>query len=312
MEFLSFLLKQKNNILLGLIVLTSIKIFTKQSKQKSPSSSLKMISYFNHLKDVKKYKEKPFTVSVIDKKGVVNTVKVEEIEKIHQFRWKEDVFVSSDCLYFATIENLFFKHPLNNLSITWGASCLSAKFQHYFENIDSYNNKMALINMGDLGFGVVAKDEFKKDDAIIGFYAGEVIGDGYRSREARTYAFKAYIGKQYVSLDAKAYGNLTRFMPHLPKKEELKSQHFPGINIENVATANLKIVYARINTCSFPAFQALEPIEPKQIMGFSYGSGYWMYKPFWLLDKNGSKIIEVKYDVNNEYELVPNKPYLCC
>jgi hypothetical protein len=83
--------------------------------------------------------------------------------------------------------------------------------------------------------------------------------------------------------------------------------NFPKIDINKIATVNLKALKGNINGNTFILFQAQKNIKPREIMGISYGSGYWYSwnTSFWLLDNNGQKIVEAEY--RRTGELIPVK-----
>lgn len=297
----NFLIQQK----VPISATVAFVIFVKMMYSRKKTPMIKDISYFNSLSNINTSLQKPKSVTVIDKKGLCKKLKTQEIEKKHGFQWREDIFIRSDSSYFSTVKSLFLNHQ--SPQITWSSAAISAsvsvKFEDYFHDIEQSNNKMALFDMGDLGFGVVANDELR-EESFIGFYAGEVAP---YEQNSRIYSWGAEIGKRCISIDAQRFGNMTRFIPHLPNANHLKKENLPGIELEKVATANLKILKPSINDMSFIVFQAQKTIQPRELIGYSYGSGYWSGRCFWLLEKNGKKIAQVQYTNPNSDIILVNK-----
>ncbi len=109
-------------------------------------------------------------------------------------------------------------------------------------------------------------------------------------------------------VDSSKYGNMSRFLPHLPKEEELKDLNLS--NIDEIATTNLNCKQVKIGCKLLPAFIATRDLKPNELMGISYGPEYWqaLDKSFWLFKKTGEKLAEVKYNENGKLVLIRRAP----
>jgi len=241
-------------------------------------------------KDAKEYKERKITVK--------------EFEKEKNFRWIEGIITSS-----------YVKEKLA-ISESKGSVSLPAEIKKiikfYFENIQSISENTVLLDTGDKDYVTLARAEINSDD-VVAFYAGKMSSD--RELEAELcleYGKKSEIqAKPWRSesletidciTDAKEYGNMSRHMPHLPTAKELQAADLPGLDLSKVATVNLEEIHRYIGYKSAHFFKATENIPIHNIYGISYGQHYWygQKKPFWLYDKEGNKLLLVRYNKYRE------------
>jgi hypothetical protein len=255
-----------------------------------------MYAYLAHLKnhDPAFYSEKPKTFWVKDRNATLLQVNIETIEKRHRFQWIEDVIVSDE-----QIKQL----PANiaiKLQVT--APLESAdlpRIVHYLENINIYYDKIALIDMDELGFGTIALEDFKNlNGNILTFYAGEVNVLPY----SPSYDLYTLIGDFPCVIDSQRVGNISRFMPHLPHPHELDSLDLSEKDRNRIATVNVTKKPIKIGYKEIIIFCFEKDILAGEIIGFSYGRSFWSLKDysFWLFLKNGEKFAKVKYSKEGE------------
>lgn len=118
--------------------------------------------------------------------------------------------------------------------------------------------------------------------------------------------------QQYDLVDAYDYGNIARFIQHLPTKENLKKfdTTLPAeYDIKKIATQNLNVIYQPINEYH-PQYQirllvATRAIKQGEILGYSYSSYYWqqIYANPLLFTKYG-ETIKSNLNKNIEFDVI--------
>lgn len=137
----------------------------------------------------------------------------------------------------------------------------------------------------DLGYGLFLDPAAKAIEAneIVAIYTGCYKNFADR-REHEDYAFdlpQHFIfsaNNQLNSgfIDAKHYGNISRFIQDLPTQEELKELYkLPAKKKVRTATANIKGVLTYYQNVPLIYLIATRKIQPGEQLGFSYGKGYW-------------------------------------
>lgn len=272
------------------------------------------ISTFSHLKTDSASPERPSSIWVIGKDGSASQIGIDELESKQNMKWIEDVIVSHE----TTIGKFL---PSTEAAMKSNSECAwRQKIKHYLDNITLQVDRIALLDMAELGYGTVTREEIKKEDFVT-FYAGDlkdVKGSIYGLGAEMVLVLPFAVGMHIVKMmackypcmvDATEYGNVSRFFPHLPHPEELKNAELPDISISEVATQNLNDIHVKMGCKMLPALVASETISPGELMGYSYGPRYWraLNKTFWLFKKNGEKLVEVKYDQNGRIVLASKK-----
>lgn len=256
-------------------------------------------SCFSHLNPLV---AKPQGLWVIDKNGKSEKKPTAEVENKHNFEWRDDITIPRVAMRSLISQGLKVNKLFQRPTSTFDAEI--NKITIYLHNVDNYTDQMALKDMGDLGHGVVArKDFYFADSSFLNFYAGIVSTEVvYEFNHSCTYKWGAKIQNILVAIDAMKAGNFSRFMAHLPRVEELSADNLPGIDLEKVATENTRVDLIDENEITFPSISRSKPIKAGDLIGYSYGYGYWKNRAFWLLTKSGEKITPVEY--NNRGEVV--------
>ena len=258
-----------------------------EEKVKTEETPLKETSLFESLK-TENYQTKPPKVWVSEN-GLFKTKPVQEIEEEHKFQWKEDIFITT-----------------MDPRITWSTVLgdpVVREFQYCLNHAEECNDQFALKHFNeDIGWGVVAKKELNQCNKLLSFYASKVVTqedppyDGYFYKmnvDVKDYA--------YHSTDALRFGNITRFMMHLPKKDDIIDlSEVPDVDPSKIARANCEIGYVEAKDTRIPAIIQTKPIKPNEVIGYSYGTAYWSWilRSFWLVEKDGTKIVKASYDRN--------------
>lgn len=77
-------------------------------------------------------------------------------------------------------------------------------------------------------------------------------------------------------IDAKMYGNISRFFQDLPTAEEIQELYkIPTEEISNIATANIRGLLTYYHNIPVIYLLTTRDIQPGEQLGFSYGKGYW-------------------------------------
>lgn len=282
-------------IALLLIAYSAYKILTPRTIEKNQENN--EFSLFTDLKEDKLYQEKPKNVW-ISHPAFFNKVSVKEIEKAHQFEWKEDIITDYEGIVHYPIKKIVKELQ----PYAWEKLLekpMVAELKHYLNNIDEWNEKVALKNFGnEIGWGVVAKEELKECGKFMTFYAGKVT---FHQASPCTYAMHAEIGN-HASVDAYKIGNMSRFMMHLPSDDDVIA--LPGIESKEIARANCTIRYTTVHENGIADLVQTKPIKPNEVIGFSYGDRYWGRRSFWLVDKNGNKMAKAKYDTSDNRRII--------
>jgi hypothetical protein len=258
-------------------------------------------SYFQNLIDPAKYREKPQQIWVKNKRGISQKMNIEEVEKIHHFRWKEDVFFSAEISPYLGIKLDWWKSLTRDDFATSLYKTKLMQVKYYLEHVEMHNKKFALVDMDDLGVGAAANEDIiGQADDVITFYAGEALPEQILSN---IYGYQIYVDGKSSRVDAVNSGNISRFFSHLPHPREIDPATLPGINVNEVATQNVSCHSLKIGKCTFPVFNKRDDIPAGHLIGFSYGANYWKNRSFWLLKKTGEKIAEVEYTDNQTVKL---------
>lgn len=264
-----------------------------------------MHAYLTNLKDpdATLYSKKPKTIWVKNKSSSLLQINTEVIEQRLRFQWLEDIIISdlnikqlpADIAAKLQESKSFCSSSLSSLSILPFLSSV----KHYLENIHTYINKLALIDMDDLGFGTIAKEDFKNtNDNILTFYAGEI----NLIPCSPSYDYYTLIGDFPCVIDSQSSGNISRFMPHLPHQHELDSLGLSDKDRSIIATVNVTKKAIKLGFKEIILFYVEQDILAEEIIGFSYGRSFWTLKDysFWLLQKNGNKFAKVKYNKDGD------------
>lgn len=117
-------------------------------------------------------------------------------------------------------------------------------------------------------------------------------------------------------IDAKNYGNISRFIQDLPTEDEIKELYkLRTRKLNTIATANIKGLLSYCNNVPVVYLVATREIQPGEQLGFSYGRGYWSRAELiknikrFLFDKNGQIIKPDKFI--NYINLVKDNHYYC-
>ncbi len=131
--------------------------------------------------------------------------------------------------------------------------------------IQSSASKLVICKMGSVGHGVFAMVAIPKD-YILGLYAGVIENNPNKKSE---YSFALGNG---IKLNATEYGNITRFIQHMPTKEILSKQYTMKEEVaEKVATANVECRSIKLNDDTFvKAFITSRDIEQNEQLGICY------------------------------------------
>lgn len=117
-------------------------------------------------------------------------------------------------------------------------------------------------------------------NTIIGIYSGEYLVKKPNHLIDNTYMMslsgiaKKMSFKNAPGINAKEYGNITRFFQDLPAEEELTS--IPAKFLPAIATENLNALGAIYRGVPLLYFVTTRDIEPGEQIGFSYRGNYWI------------------------------------
>lgn len=124
---------------------------------------------------------------------------------------------------------------------------------------------------------------------VVGFYAGELISKTVKS----DYVLKSYTNYE---IDSQEFGNITRFIQHLPEKIDLSlsklSFYKDLFSEENILLANCRGANAICNNLAIMVIISSRKIEKDEMIGYSYGNEYWQklnISPF-IFNKEGEII----------------------
>src|SRR5438046_2114764 len=124
-------------------------------------------SYLRGLyQDFKNKTKKPKEVWIVQNSNAFKT-KIDIIEQTLRFQWLEDIVI---------FENQLKQFPESIIEKLKDKSVLMIKesnsIKDYLENMDDYINKIALLDMNEFGFGLIAKENIKKnEEQLLTYYA---------------------------------------------------------------------------------------------------------------------------------------------
>lgn len=163
--------------------------------------------------------------------------------------------------------------------------------------IDKKKCKLKLSYMGPtLGWGVTAKSDILEGE-LITIYAGEIVKNIKKGDR--------YIGEidtaDHCYQSGLTHRNFGAFIQDLPNPKEIHSLSSNYLFDDNtikakIATANVMgLCLGQEETSTFTpiiAYYAIRDIKREEIIGYSYGEGYWVLQPYkrYLFDTNGQII----------------------
>lgn len=175
---------------------------------------------------------------------------------------------------------------------------------------------LGLVNMGpSSGCGVCAIRGFKIGDTAI-LYTGELLPSNEITKENSFYRIQTaermflteteldlltdaevykQMDKKMGITDAERYGNISRFLQHLPTQEELSEMKIPQELQAEIAIANLNPCRIKYRGSWGTSLKVVREIKPGDLVGYSYGYDYWcnLQKPLILFNKKGEPFIRM-------------------
>lgn len=171
---------------------------------------------------------------------------------------------------------------LHDLPLTVNADTLFIGQEHLYELLENPSDlsrfELRYINPV-MGFGVYSRTLIKADE-LVGVYTGVKIN---RNQERLNYCFLPAEDCFNMCLDAKYYGNITRFVNHAPdpEKEDAVRESTLG------QIANLDHSTHYLHGISIIVYRAKRDIEPGEQLLIDYGSSYFVdIKPTRFKAKN--------------------------
>ncbi len=156
-----------------------------------------------------------------------------------------------------------------------------------------------------IGHGVCATRDIKKDEDV-SVYCSEYGHE--KSKQLAGYSFEKLDNPLNLFIDARAYGNLTRFINHAPNEDEFDINSLPEDAHDILLTANLKPEIFNYCGISFVIFRALRDIKAGETLFFDYSGKYWedfhptlFTKKHTFIDIKGKPFKEAKQIHHNAY-----------
>lgn len=178
-------------------------------------------------------------------------------------------------------------------------SLLEDQYNSLIKSSEFYLKSMFVRHMGSVGYGVFATDAIPANQ-FIAVYTGIITCHSHdHLREANNeYGFKIpnENEKYGVLLNAKHYGNISRFIQHLPlDAKETKTNDVPISNYVvspsvRVATANLSAEVVCYQKLPVLVLRTTRKINPFEQLGYDYGINYWKNHTPSLFDTIGKSI----------------------
>ena len=251
------------------------------------------------------------------KDGVRERKPVSTLAKELKITWSEDLTISSD----VPIPEINIK-LLNQEEKLWqdrkrtNPKILDEdQLTNYLTHVQAHTDKLALLDMNkpgdEIGYGIIAEEEIK-EGSFITHYSGilELEQSSYSLATEVTTSLEPegskgglHVEKGQAFVNGAETGNIARFLQSLPTQAELRGLELPDVNPSEIATANLKVQGLVKQGIRITGFVANREIQPKELVGFSYGPSYWHDNPFWLFKKNGERLVKVKYNADNRLVL---------
>lgn len=166
--------------------------------------------------------------------------------------------------------------------------------QKLFNRMQINTNKLAICYVNDeVGYAVFANEDLPAQEPL-SFYAGEIeavpqIGM-HTSAQHFVYSLDIEIPFQETTeqIQARNMGNISRFFPHVlpdeksiaylsPNEMNIDDYDFNGtFSKKNSAAENLEIKSFVYHGYPLDVFVTNEPVKKGEVLGFNYGSAYWL------------------------------------
>ncbi len=182
---------------------------------------------------------------------------------------------------------------------SWTESLPGYQPENPFAETKKATEMFALVNMGGLGFGVIARRPIQKGEII--FYAGAVTN---KNDPDDDYALLDIAGQPY---SAKESGNIARFLQHALSSDAINGSSYMSAVLHDdfikllqeqkaiIQDANFSHTSITINGRQTFALQAVRDIPKGELAVWDYGLRYWMARgesgSFHLFNKNTLKPI---------------------
>ena len=148
------------------------------------------------------------------------------------------------------------------------------------------------------GWGLFARGYIEKG-SIIGVFTGIV---SLQDRQVPIVAEHIFLydapNNNFGIVDGTRQGNITRFLQHLPREENIKEYNFdPAIDKANVAVENVEaiVVSLALGSIKTNLFITSRDIYANEIIGCSYDPAFWEGKTPTFFRKDGSVIASQFY-----------------
>lgn len=198
--------------------------------------------------------------------------------------------------------------------------CSSLAYKYKEQNLalqsflDNPKNYFSICYINKIcGYALVATEDLPAD-VVVGTYSGLLEIEPAELKETLPLEERAYdmgLGDfNYLNLDgidykltlrAKKYSDLTRFAIHLPSRKELADLEREGllgsISSKSVLTENITFPLADCQGVPVRYYQTIKPIKKGDIVGISYGVGYWQNRgrPCLLVRESDSASFRIAY-----------------
>jgi hypothetical protein len=210
----------------------------------------------------------PSRVHIRDKNAVQKTLSLSKAEKFLKLKWLE-----WDINYAKVI------YPSEN-----------------FVDLASYNVSIVeklLVRYMDprCGWGLFAKDHITKGTIICVFTGIIKLENEIKSKDGESVFISGMTSDdRYLIIDGTDCGNITKFLQHLPKQDQVTKYRFDSdINPLEIATENVTLaIISALSGLQTAIYIATEDIPPNTIIGCTYRESFWEGRKPLFFRKDGT------------------------
>lgn len=211
----------------------------------------------------------PSRVHIIDKNLVQKSLPLSKAEKFLKLKWLEWDISYAKVIY-PTTEN--------------------------FVDLASYNvdivEKLLVCYMDpECGWGLFAKDHITKGTIICVFTGIVKLENEIKSTDGESVFISGMTSDdRYLIVDGTNCGNITKFLQHLPKQDQIIKYKFDSdIDPLEIATENVTLtIISALSGLQTAIYIATEDIPPNTIVGCAYRESFWENRKPLFFKKNGT------------------------
>lgn len=218
----------------------------------------------------------------IPEPNLLQKLSIPEVEKKCAFKWTDGLVGPKQFLQECIAPSMNLKKPYLFEHPNGQRSTFDYDLVHDTLNINSTYLALAKIN-DEIGYGVfyvgpeITAQTLKENPYLLVIqYTGEFADNDEKGDSV--YSAGKLPNNHFGSLciDAFRYGNLARFINHLPSKQQVAEYEFAlGLQENQIKTANLALTFLTQGEYPCFCFKVCAPINYGDQLGYSYQDSYW-------------------------------------